>query len=110
MQVQILSLVVGIILPILVGVVTSKSTSPGVKAVLLALLSAVSGFLTEYLVALNTAQVFGWGTVGLTWLGTFMVAVAMHFGLWSPTGVAGFVQANVGVTGRDPRPRPALLE
>lgn len=95
MTVQVLSLVVGVVLPLLVGIVTKQSTDPGVKAVLLALLSAVSGFLAEYLTALNTAQNFDWGTVAMTFLGTFLVAVGMHYGLWKPTGVADAAQSSV---------------
>lgn len=95
-SVQVLSLFVGTVLPILVGLVTTKATHPGTKAVLLALLSAVSGLLTEYLAA---GDGFNWTTAGLTWLSTFMIAVATHFGLWKPTGITAAVQS-IGVTGR----------
>ncbi len=94
--VQVLSLLVGTILPILVGIVTTRATHPGTKAVILALLSAVSGLLTEYLA--NTGD-FNWAAAGLTWLSTFLVAVAMHFGVWKPVGVSAAI-ADVGVTGR----------
>jgi hypothetical protein len=100
MTVQAISLLVGTVLPILVAVVTTRTTHPGVKAVLLALLSAASSFLAEYLTAVNSAQNFDWGSVAVTTLGTFITAVAMHLGLWKPTGLAGGVQANVGVTSR----------
>lgn len=98
MTVQIVSLFIGTVLPILVAVVTTRATHAGTKAVLLAALSAVSGFLSEWLVALNTAAHFDWGTVALTTLGTFMVAVAMHLGLWKPTGIAAATQENIGRT------------
>lgn len=124
MQIQAISLVIGVALPILVAIVTKRSTDPGVKAVLLALLSAASGFLSEWLVALNTSANFDWGSVAVTWVTTFVVGVATHFGLWAPTGVAATVAATVGPTDpvrrrlanpsrtttdrvvvRDPRPR-----
>lgn len=88
--VQVVSLLVGVILPILVGIVTKHTTSGGVKAILLALLSAVSGILTEYLANPDTLN---WAAAGLTWLATFLVAVATYFGVWRPTGVAGSAQA-----------------
>lgn len=97
-SVQVLSLFVGTVLPILVGIVTTRATHPGTKAILLALLSAVSGLLTEYLA--NTSG-FNWTAAALTWLATFLVAVATHFGVWKPTGVANAI-ADVGITSRRP--------
>jgi len=93
---QVLSLLVGIVLPILVGIVTKTTTHPGMKAVLLALLSAVSGLLSEYMAG---GAGFNWATAAITWLGTFMVAVATHFGFWRPTGITAAVQ-NIGVSDR----------
>lgn len=93
---QVLSLLVGIILPILVGIVTKTTTHAGAKAVLLALLSAVSGLLSEYMAG---GDGFNWATAAITWLGTFLVAVATHFGFWKPTGISGAVQ-NIGSPGR----------
>ena len=62
-DVQIVSLLVGTVLPILVGIVTTRATDGWVEAVLLAALSAVSGFLSEWLVALNSAADSDWGSV-----------------------------------------------
>lgn len=98
MKIQILSLILGVVLPILVGLVTTRATDAGAKAVLLALLAAASGFGTELLDALANSGAFDWGSAGLSWLGTFLVAVATHFGLWKPTGVSGFVQDSIGRT------------
>lgn len=92
---QMLSLLIGVVLPILVGIVTKVTTHPGAKAVLLALLSAVSGFLTEW----AGTDAFNWASALITWLGTFMVAVAVHFGVWKPTGITAAVQG-IGVTDR----------
>lgn len=93
---QIISMVVGVLLPILVGLVTKVVTSPAFKAVLLFALSAVSGFLTEFLVV-GTA--FDWQQALFSWLTTFIVAVAMHFGLYSPTGISQKAQ-EIPLTGR----------
>jgi len=90
--VQVLGLLVGVILPVLVGLVTTKVTSSGVKAVLLAALAAVTGLLTEVLNAANSGEVFQFQEAVVTWLGVFIVAVAVHFGFWKPTGVSGKAQ------------------
>lgn len=102
MKIQALSLLIGTVLPILVGAVTTRSTDAGVKAVLLAFLSALSGFGTELLAALNSSATFDWGTAALTWLATFVTATAVHFGLLKPAGISRFVQEQVGRT--DPIP------
>ena len=84
---------VGVGIPALVGLVTKEVTSSGAKAVLLALLTGVSGFLSEWLVALNSNRNFDWQTGAFTWLVTFVVAVASHYGLLKPTGVSAKAQA-----------------
>lgn len=88
--VQVFSLLVGVFLPLGVGLVTRVVTSEAKKAWLLAGLSAVSGFLTTFI---NDPHSFNWFQAVLTALTTFVVAVAMHFGLWKPTGVAANLQA-----------------
>jgi len=92
---QVLSMVVGIFLPVLVGLVTKQTANPGVRAVLLAALSAVSSFLAEWLDTLNAGTAFDVGSTLLTVLGTFVVAVATHFGLWSPTGVSAWAKRSL---------------
>lgn len=89
-DVQIISLLVGTVLSILVGTVTKVTTHPGVKAVLLAVLSAISGFATEYFAG---GSDFNLTTALLTWLITLMIAIASHFGVWKPTGIAASAQA-----------------
>lgn len=90
--VQIASVLLGTVLPILVGLVTKRVTSSAVKAVLLLALSAVAGFLTELINSSN----FVWQQALLTTLITFVTGVAMHFGLWQPTGVSAKAQAAFG--------------
>lgn len=86
-SIQIASLLVGTVLPILVGLVTTKVTSSRTKAILLAALSAVSGFLTELIDVTQRGDVFQVDQALLTWMMTFVVAVAIHYGFWKPTGV-----------------------
>ena len=83
-----LSLAVTVILPILVGLVTRKSTSSTVQAILLLLFAAVKTILVAWLDAENTSAAFEWVPVVYTTLVSFGIAVAVHFGLWRPTGVA----------------------
>jgi hypothetical protein len=100
-----ISALVGTLLPILVALVTARVASGAVKAVVLLLLSAVSSFLSEWLVALNSAATFDFSQAAYGVLLTFVVAVAGHFGFWKPadvTGSEGSVQRSVsgGVGGR----------
>jgi hypothetical protein len=90
--VEVVSMVVGVLLPILVGLVTKAVTSPSTKAILLAALSALSGFLTEFVEVANSGAAFQVDQALLTWLMTFVVAVAVHYGLWKPTGVTAKAQ------------------
>lgn len=82
--VQVASLLIGVFLPILVGFVTKEVTSPTTKSLLLLALSAVSGFLTEFV---NSAD-FVWQQALLSTIVTFVIGVATHYGLWKPTGVS----------------------
>jgi len=86
--VQAASLFVGVLLPILVGLVTHDNMPKAVRPVLLLLLSAVSAVLTEFINSNNIgSDNFNWGASCLTALVTFVTAVAVHYGFWKPTGV-----------------------
>ncbi len=90
--IQVLSLLVGTVLPLLVGLVTKVSTSPGTKATLLAALSAASGLLTELLASAQANVSYDLAQGLLTAVATFIVAVGMHYGLWKPTGASAKAQ------------------
>lgn len=83
--VQVSSILVGTVLPILVALVSTRLTSRAAKSWLLAALSAVSGFLTEFI---NSGDDFVWQQAVLTTVVTFVVAVATYYGLWNPTGIS----------------------
>jgi small basic protein len=87
--VQLLTLLVSVILPILVALSTNRLASPGLKAVVLALLAAVVGFLSELLDALVDNTSFDLGTAVMSWVTAFIIAVASHYGLLKPTGITG---------------------
>lgn len=82
--VQVVSVLLGTVYPILVALVTKKSTNSAVKAWLLAALSAVSGFGFEYINSTN----FQYEQALLTTVVTFVTAVSTYYGLWKPTEVA----------------------
>ena len=86
--IPVLQLVLGVVLPVLVGLVTTRATSAGRKAVLLAALSVVTSLLTELIAALQSEAVYNLGLALILGLGTFIVAVATHYGLLKPTGVS----------------------
>ena len=95
----ILGMVVSTILPILVGLVTTRVTNSGLKAVLLAALSAITGLGTELLAAVNSGTTYDLGNGLIFALTSFAIAVSLHYGLWKPTTVSAKAQ-NVLVTSK----------
>lgn len=88
--VQVLNVVVGTVLPILVGLVTRVTTRESVKAWLLAGLTVAGAFITTYV---NDPSAFDFFQAVLTAIVSFMTSVAFYYGLWKPTGVAARAQA-----------------
>lgn len=80
-------------MPVLVGLVTTRVTSSAWKAWLLLILSAVAQFVA------NLAQPgpFSWKEAAWSAVISFLMSVAVHFGLWKPTGVAD-AAADIGIT------------
>ncbi len=81
-----LTMLIAVILPALVSLVTKQLASSGLKAVILLLLSAVTGALTSIQ---NQGGTFVLKDVFLATLFTFLVAVGVHFGLLKPAGITG---------------------
>jgi len=92
-----LGLVVSVVLPVLVGLVTTRVTSAGAKAVLLLALSTANGFLVE-LAGPHDAG-YSVGTAAVLALVSFGTGVLAHFGLWKPTGVSGKAQDSLVTAG-----------
>lgn len=84
-----LGLLISVVLPVLVGLVTTRVTSAGTKAVLLLALSTANGLLVEIA---DPSAGFDLGTAAILALVTFGTGVLAHFGLWKPTGLAGKAQ------------------
>jgi hypothetical protein len=85
-----LGLLVSVVLPVLVGLVTTRVTNAGVKAVLLLALSTATGFVTEYAGPHDAG--YSVGTAAVLALVSFATGVLAHFGFWKPVGVSGRAQ------------------
>lgn len=95
-----IGLLVSVVLPVLVGLVTTRVTSAGLKAVLLLALSTLNGLLVEYAAPGDGYDV---GTAVILALVSFGTGVLMHFGLWKPTGVSGKAQDSLVTSRSQPR-------
>lgn len=84
-----LSLVTSVILPVLVGLVTTKVASPGAKGVLLLALSALNGFVLEIS---DHPSGFNLGSAAILTIVSFGTSVLAHFGFWKPTGISAMAQ------------------
>lgn len=91
-----IGLLISVVLPVLVGLVTTRVTHAGTKAVLLLALSGLNGLLVE---VANPGPGFDLGTAAVLTLVAFATGVLAHFGLWKPAGVAGRAQDSL-ITGR----------
>ena len=94
------TIVIPVFLPLLVGLVTTKVTDAGVKATLLAALSLVSGLLNEAVAAVQSGTDYDLGAGLTAALPAFVSAVAMHYGLWKPTGLSEAAQGVGAGTGK----------
>lgn len=88
----VIQFLVAFILPVLVGLVTTRATSGGVKAWALAGLTLVTSLLVEAGRALGSGEVYDLGVALLTALPAFVVSVASHYGLLKPTGISEAAQ------------------
>lgn len=89
---SLVALLITFVLPLVVGLVTKSSTAASTKAILLLALTALTNVLTQFAGAAEDAG-FPWGTTLVTAAVGFAMAVAVHFGLWKPTGATITVQA-----------------
>ena len=85
-----LGLVVSVVLPVLVGLVTTRVTSAGWKSVLLLALSTINGFVVEY--AGPHPSGYSVGTAAVLALVSFATGILSHFGFWKPVGVSRLAQ------------------
>lgn len=89
--------VLPVLLPLLVGLVTTRVTSPNRKSVLLLALSVITALVTELINAVSAGDPYNLGMGLFMAFVTFVSGVALHYGLFKPTGVSEKV-ADAGVT------------
>jgi hypothetical protein len=90
--IELVTIALAVVAPLLVGLVTTRVTSSGVRAVLLATLSAAVGVGIGF--RDSPADVlWDWRAAVTAAFVAWVIAVATHFGLWKPTGIAARVQA-----------------
>lgn len=85
-----LGLLTSLVLPVLVGLVTTRVTNAGLKAVLLLALSTANGFVVEYAGPHDAG--YSVGTAAVLALVSFGTGVLLHFGLLKPVGVSKWAQ------------------
>jgi small basic protein len=94
---SVLSLLIGTVLPLLVGLVTGLKTHPVVRGVTLLLAASVTAVLTQWLGAVNSHTAFTWQPVVVGAVLTFVTGVASHYGIWQhtalPVALQGFPQS-----------------
>lgn len=79
-----LDALIGVVLPMLVGVVTHRLAASWLKSLVLLALTVASAVLTTVGVS-----DFHWLTFGTTFMVQFASAVVAHYGLLKPVGVTG---------------------
>lgn len=97
-DVSILNILVGTIIPILVGIVAKKVAHAGLKASLNASLSVASAVLISGIE--NGGTLGTWQELAGAAVLTFVVSISAYYGFWKPTGTAEIVQdktANFGL-------------
>lgn len=83
----VVQLLLAVIMPILVGLVTTRVTAGGTKAWLLAGLTLLTSMLTQLGQAIANNVPFDIGLGLLAAIPAFAISVATYYGLWKPTGV-----------------------
>lgn len=99
--VQVLQFAIAVVLPLFVGLVTTRVTSSRWKAILLTLLSVASGLLTEILAAMQADRPYDLAAGLIAGVTTLVIAIAIQYGIWKPTGATAAVQ-NTLVTPKVP--------
>lgn len=99
--VQVLQFAIAVVLPLFVGLVTTRVTSSRWKAILLTLLSVGSGLLTEILAAIQADRPYDLAAGLIAGVTTLVIAIAIQYGIWKPTGATAAVQ-NTLVTPKVP--------
>lgn len=82
-----LGLIITFVLPIIAALLMKRSWSAGKKGVVLLALTAAKSIVEAWLMAVNTGVDFDVIPTIYTVVVNFIIAVAVHFGLWRGTSV-----------------------
>lgn len=88
----VIQLILAVLLPIVVGFVTTRVTSGAKKAWLLAGLSLATSVITQLGASVAAGTAFDVGLALLATIPAFAISVATYYGLWKPTGVGQAAQ------------------
>jgi len=83
----IVQLLLTVLMPIGVGLVTTRTTSSAVKSWLLAASTLATSLLTGLGEALASNTPFDLGVALLLAIPAFAISVSTYYGLWKPTGI-----------------------
>lgn len=76
------ALIIGVVLPVLVGIITKANADAGLKATLLLALELLNGVLVEFFASPHG---FSWGDALLNALAAFITGVAAYYGFLKHT-------------------------
>ncbi len=85
-------IIVAFLLPVVVGLVTTRVTSSAVRAWLLAGLTLLTSLLVELRRALEAGTTYDLGVALLAAVPAFVVSVSTYYGLWRPIGTTAAAQ------------------
>lgn len=100
----VISTILTFVLPLLAAIVIRQSWGTGAKGLSLLLLASVKVFLEAVIANINAGVSFNVWVVLYGVALNFVIAVAMHFGLWRGTSV----QQSLVNSGNTDRPEPAV--
>jgi len=93
---QLLTVLTGVVVPLLVGLVTKSSAAAGIKSFVNLILTALGTALAQ---VLPTGASFGWKAFFIQWFIAFAVSAGTYYGFYKPTGIAPAVQQSTGKVG-----------
>lgn len=90
--IQIVTFLVAVVSPLLVGLVTTRVTAAATKAWLLAGLAAATGLGSELVASLTEGTTYDLGQGLVSAVTAFVIAVGLHYGLYKPAGASEKLQ------------------
>lgn len=84
---QLISMALGVVIPLINGLVTKYSATK-VRVYLQIIMTALAGFLTEWVAALNDHLPYNTTQALTGWIATLVTALAIEAKVWAPLGVS----------------------